>query len=149
MASRTFDTPIMRIPSTGFILSIFTFGSTQVVNPNLAASATLWAAWDTPRTSPERPTSPKISIPGSTVFIAGHQCHDNGKVQSRFTHTHAAGDIYIGIQTGQFVAAPFLQHCHQKVYTVVIRTCRCSSWHTKICLRYQCLNLQKDRPCAL
>ena len=66
MASRTLDTPIMRIPSTGFIFSIFTFGSTQVVNPSLAASATLWAAWEIPRTSPESPTSPKISMPGST-----------------------------------------------------------------------------------
>ena len=37
----------------------------QVSNPSFAASFTRCSAMDTPRTSPESPTSPKITVLGS------------------------------------------------------------------------------------
>ena len=66
IASLTFSTPISLIRFSSFSFSRFDFGIRQLVKPILIASDTLWAAWETPLTSPERPTSPKISIPGST-----------------------------------------------------------------------------------
>ena len=66
MASRTFSTPMSRIRFSPRSFSRLALGSTQAVKPIFTASATRCPAWETARTSPERPTSPKISMPGST-----------------------------------------------------------------------------------
>ena len=43
--------------------------------------------------------------------------------------------------------APFLQHCHQKIDPIVIRTRSRPPGHSKICLSHQCLYLQQNRSC--
>ena len=59
IASRTFDTPIRRIPSVRTSSVRDTFGKIQVSKPSFLASCTLCFAILTARTSPLSPTSPK------------------------------------------------------------------------------------------
>ena len=46
------------------------------------------------------------------------------------------------------ISNPFFQNRHQKVHPVVICSCCCSSWHSKIAFAYQRLDFQQDRTCS-
>ena len=83
------------------------------------------------------------------ILHAGYQSHNDGKVERRFVHPHAACDIHVCIVAGHLVSAALFQHSDQQVHTVEIRPCCGTPRHAKVCLGHKRLHFQEDWSASL
>ncbi len=150
MASFTLCIPIRLILSLFLMFFKQTDGNIHVVKPSFTASFTLCCTWVTALTSPDKPTSPNITVLLSISLFLKLLTSAITIPRSRAgsvtfmppaTFTYASLDDIL-------IPALFFKNSHKKIHSVIIRACCCTSWHAKIRITYKCLHFYHKRPCS-